>query len=65
MKDEKEVQLAWTLWNLIEKLNDLLWDRYELDFIETHMKEEEQKYWDTLADNQEDGDNHPIWGADP
>jgi hypothetical protein len=65
MNDEKEAQLAWDLWNLIEKLNNLLWDRYEYQFIEYHMKEEEQKYWDTLADNQEDGDNDPIWGSAP
>ena len=65
MKDEKEVRLAWTLWNLIAKLNDLLWDRYEHQFIDFLMKEEEQNYWDTLADNQEDDDNHPIWGAHP
>jgi len=65
MNDEKEAQLAWDLWNLIEKLNDLLWDRYQHQFIDYLMKDEEQIYWNTLADNQQDGDNDPIWGAHP
>ena len=32
MKDEKEIQTAWEMLNLIEKLDQLLWDRYEEDF---------------------------------
>jgi DNA polymerase IIIc chi subunit len=58
MKDENEVRIAWTLWNLIAKLNDLLWDRYENEFIEHHLKDEEEKYWDDTQD-----DNNPIWGT--
>ncbi len=40
MKDEKEVQTAWELLNLIEKLDQLLWDRYEDDFIEIDLQED-------------------------
>ncbi len=32
MKDEKEIQTAWEIWMLINRLNDLLWERYEEDF---------------------------------
>ena len=32
MKDEKEIQTAWEILNLIERLDQLLWDRYEDDF---------------------------------
>jgi hypothetical protein len=32
MKDEKEIQTAWEIWILINRLNDLLWERYEEDF---------------------------------
>jgi hypothetical protein len=32
MKDEKEIQTAWKIWILINRLNDLLWERYEKDF---------------------------------
>jgi len=40
MKDEKEVQTAWEMLNLIEKLIQLLWDRYEDDFIEIDLRED-------------------------
>ena len=30
MKDQREIQIAWEVYNLIEKLNYLLWDRYEV-----------------------------------
>jgi hypothetical protein len=32
MKTQKEIQTAWEIWMLINRLNDLLWDRYEEDF---------------------------------
>ncbi len=32
MKTEKEIQTAWEIWGLINRLNDLLWERYEEDF---------------------------------
>jgi hypothetical protein len=32
MKTEKEIQTAWQIWMLINRLNDLLWERYEDDF---------------------------------
>ena len=32
MKTEEEIQTAWEILNLIEKLDQLLWDRYEDDF---------------------------------
>ena len=40
MKDEKEIQTAWELLNLIEKLNQLLWDHYEDDFIEIDLQDD-------------------------
>jgi len=32
MKTEKEIQTAWEIWMLINRLNDLLLERYEEDF---------------------------------
>ena len=32
MKTQKEIQTAWEIWILINRLNDLLWERYEEDF---------------------------------
>jgi hypothetical protein len=40
MKDEKEVQTAWEMLNLLEKLNQLLWDHYEDDFIQIDLQED-------------------------
>jgi len=40
MKDEKEIQMAWEMLNLIEKLDQILWDRYEDDFIEIDLQED-------------------------
>jgi hypothetical protein len=40
MKDQKEVQIAWEMLNLLEKLNQLLWDRYEDDFLDIDLQED-------------------------
>ena len=40
MKDQQEVQTAWEMLNLIEKLDQLLWDRYEDDFIQIDLQED-------------------------
>ena len=43
MKDRKEIQTAWEIWILINRLNDLLWDRYDDEFIEIDLQEEVDK----------------------
>jgi hypothetical protein len=43
MKTEKEIQTAWEIWTLINRLNDLLWDRYDHEFIEIDLQEEVDK----------------------
>ncbi|MBM3135627.1 MAG: hypothetical protein FJZ89_10195 [Chloroflexi bacterium] len=49
MKEEKEIQTAWEIWNLINRLNDLLWDRYEDHFLEIYLKEEDDQFLRTTA----------------
>lgn len=39
MRDEDEIKVAWETWNLISRLNDLIWDFYEEPFIELLKKE--------------------------
>ncbi len=51
MKDQKEIQIAFEIWNLTNKLNDLLWDRYEEEFLEIYLKEEDDKYLRTIQDS--------------
>jgi hypothetical protein len=41
MKDEKEIQTAWEIWILINRLNDLLFDRYEEEFPNFDLQEQE------------------------
>jgi len=48
MKDQKEVRIALEIWNLINKLGDLLWDRYEEEFLEIYLKEEDAKFLHTI-----------------
>jgi hypothetical protein len=38
-----EAQIAWVLWNLHERLNSLLLDRYEKEFLNWIMDENERK----------------------
>jgi hypothetical protein len=44
MKDQNEIRLAWQLWDLTSRLNDLLWDRYGDEFIDIHLTEEDDQY---------------------
>jgi len=44
MKDRKEIQTAWEIWILINRLDDLLWNRYEKDFPDIDLQEEEDKF---------------------
>ena len=50
MRDENEIKIAWQLWNLIARLNDLIWDHYEAEFIEIYLNEEERKHWEEQAE---------------
>ena len=56
MKDENEIQLAYKVWILIAKLNDLLWDRYQEQFIHNHLKEDELLYRGSLFDHMSSDD---------
>ena len=55
MKDQKEIQIAFEIWNLTNQLNDLLWDRYEQEFLDIYLKEEDDKYLRTIQDSNLSG----------
>jgi hypothetical protein len=44
MNIQEEIQTAWTIWHLMARLNELIWNRYENEFIEQYLKLEEEKY---------------------
>jgi len=49
MKEEKEIQTAWQILNLINTLNDLLWNRYEDPFLQIYSQEEDEKFLRTIG----------------
>jgi len=52
MKDQMEIQIALEIWNLLNKLNDLLWDRYEEEFLEIYLKEEDDNFLRTIQQSK-------------
>ena len=54
MEDQKHLEFAWKICNLISELNDLLWDHYEEDFIQD--QKEEVIYTGNLTDHLHNDD---------
>ena len=56
MKSENltEAQIAWILWNLHERLNNLLWDRYKKEFLDWAMDENQRKEMDRMMEEELD-----------
>ncbi len=50
MKKEIEINMAWTLWNLLENLKDKIWDQYEKDFLDIIMSEDEMRFFKERSD---------------
>jgi hypothetical protein len=56
-----EAKLAWAIWQALEKLNSLLWDRYQKDFLSLAMEEEDQAWESNTSDTgEEDYDWEPT-----
>lgn len=51
MKKEIEINMAWTVWNLLENLKDKIWEQYEKDFLEIIMSEDEMTFFKQRADD--------------
>jgi hypothetical protein len=56
MNHEEEIKTAWTLWHLTVRLNELIWHRYENEFIQQYLKLEEEKYWEVQAEKDLEAD---------
>ncbi len=60
MKDEKEVQTAWEIWKLMNRLNDLLFDHYHDGFEDLWSEEQDHLLEDidapSAANPMEEGD---------
>ena len=51
MKKQIEINIAWTVWNLLDNLQDKIWDQYEKDFLEIIMSEDEMMFFKQRADD--------------
>lgn len=40
-KNISEAKLAWILWQRLQELSDLLWDRYDKDFLDLSMEDDD------------------------
>ena len=56
---EKEIQTAYEISNLIDRLNDLLWNRYADSFVEIYSQEEHEKFLRTICPPREEEINPP------
>ena len=43
MKTSTEVEIVWEIWHLISRVNDLIWDLYENEFMYILEKKEYMK----------------------
>jgi hypothetical protein len=43
MKTSTEIEIVWEIWHLISRLNDLIWDLYENEFMNILEKKEDMK----------------------
>jgi len=53
LQDVSEAKLAWMIWQALEKLNGLLWDQYEKDFLSFALQEEDQDPKSTISDREQ------------
>jgi len=49
-QDVSETKLAWMIWQALEKLNNLLWDRYEKDFLSFDFDKKDLDQESTTSD---------------
>jgi hypothetical protein len=60
MKDEKQSRIAWEIWNLMNRLNDLLFDHYHEGFEDLWSEEQDDLLEDinvpSAADSREEGE---------
>jgi len=48
-----EAKLAWMIWQALEKLNSLLWDHYEKDFLSFGFDKKDRDEESTTSDMEQ------------
>ena len=64
-QDVSEAKLAWMIWQALEKLNGLLWDHYEKDFLSFAIQEEGRDRKPTNADMEQIDGSFPEDSTSP
>jgi hypothetical protein len=72
-QDPYEAKLALAIWQALEKLNSLLWDRYKEDFLALTSENEDQPWKSTPSDTADEdydwestsSDMEPLNGSPP
>jgi hypothetical protein len=54
-----EAKLAWVIWQALEKLNSLLWDRYQKDFLSLATENEKLDHPSTDSDTEPIDESFP------
>ena len=54
-----EAKLAWLIYNKLEQLSTLLWNRYDHDFVSFAMEENDQQWLSTLSHPNPMDDSSP------
>ena len=42
MKKKIQINIAWTVWNLLANVNDKIWGHYENDFIDIILADDDE-----------------------
>ena len=70
MKTSSEVEIVWEIWHLISRLNDLIWDLYENEFmyilekkesIKSEISDEDFPFWRSEIRIYKTDDNPLCW----
>jgi hypothetical protein len=61
MKQGSDAKIAWVLCNLLDEVNELLWNRYDREFIRFAAEEEEEeiKTGERLSEMNPDSPSEP------
>ncbi len=54
IEDLTEAQIAWIIWNLQERLSNLLWDRYGKEFVAWAIDENYSSELDRILEKELD-----------
>jgi hypothetical protein len=45
MTAQEELRMAWTLWHMLTQLTDILWERYEDEFMRLCIESDRSDVW--------------------